>query len=342
MRTYLRRSMVILVLFPLLAVLVVVSDHPFPAPSGPGDDAPRAIVAMGDSTMSGEGGGTYDPATDGEDDNWCHRSLKSTVDRTAVLGVTKTFNIACSGANTEQVATTQANRLQAIARDNRVTAIVVAVGANDDPRFADVLNKCLDAWVRRSDCNRALADEWKSRIDLMVPKLAKALRAVRTVMEQVGYSERSYSLVVQSYASPVSPEIPTDLQNLSACPLRTGDSRWVRDQAVRQLGAGVRDAAKQAGARYLDLTRAGAGHEACTGGKNPDSEWFTRLAIDFEALRDDKRASHAAQESFHPNARGYAQIGRCLSEFLGTDARTAACVSDDAGNLRAELNPKSD
>lgn len=342
MRTYLRRSLVILVLFPLLAVLVVVSDHRFPTPPGPGEDAPRAIVAMGDSTMSGEGAGTYDPATDGENDNWCHRSLKSSIDKTTVLGVTKTFNIACSGANTEQVGTKQANQLQAIARDNRVTTIVVAVGANDDPRFADVLNTCLDAWVRRRDCNRELADEWRARVDRMVPKVEKSLRAIRSVMEQEGYSQRSYSLVVQSYASPVSPEIPTDLQNLSACPLRTGDSRWVRDNAVSELGTGIREAAKRVDARYLDLTRAGAKHEACTGGKNPDSEWFARLRIDFEALRDDKRASHAAQESFHPNARGYAQIGRCLSEFLATTARTAACVADGTGNLRAELNPDAD
>jgi lysophospholipase L1-like esterase len=339
MRTYLRRSLVILVLFPLLAVLVVVSDHRFPAPSGPADDAPRAIVAMGDSTLSGEGAGTYDPATDGENGNWCHRSLKSTIDKTTVLGITKTFNIACSGANTEQVGTTQANRLQTIAHENRVAVIVVAVGANDDPRFADVLNSCLDAWVRRRDCNGQLAEEWRTRIDRMAPKVEKALRAIRAVMDQEGYSERSYSLVVQSYASPVSPDIPTDLQNLSACPLRTGDARWVRDQAVGELGRGIRQAARKVDARYLDLTRAGAGHEACTGGKNPDSEWFTRLAIDFEALRDNTRASHAAQESFHPNARGHAQIGRCLSEFLTTTARTAACVAQD-GNLRAELNPQ--
>lgn len=339
----LRRIVAVVLVFPLLALLLVVSDSPYPALPGPKRDAPRAIVALGDSTMAGEGAGSYEPGTDGENGNWCHRSLKASVHKTRVAGVEKVFNLACSGANSEQVGITdqvrntegsQARQLAAIAREYRVSVVVVAVGANDDPRFADVLGACLRAWIeRRTDCSKAMADEWKARVDRMVPKVERALRDIRRVLQDEGYTPRSYALVVQSYAAPVSPGLPSDLQNLAGCPLRTGDLAWVREKAVDQLAAGLRSAARTAEARFLDLSRAGDKREACTGGRKAEDEWFTRLTVDFDGLRDEARAPHALQESFHPNARGYEQFARCMTRFLATSDREASCLPDEDGNL---------
>ena len=342
-----RRSASVALVLPLLALLLLVSDSPYPALPGPKRDAPRAIVALGDSTMAGEGAGSYEPGTDGENGNWCHRSTKASVHRTHVPGVDKVFNLACSGANSEQVGITdqvrntegsQAEQLAAIAREYRVSVVVVAVGANDDPRFADVLGACLRAWIeRRTDCARAMADEWKARVERMTPKVERALRDVRRVLQDEGYTPRSYTLVLQSYAAPVAPGLPFDLQNLAGCPLRTGDLEWVRDRAVEQLSEGLRTAAKSAEARFLDLSQAGEKHEACMGGEKMDAEWFTRLTVDFDGLRDEARARHALQESFHPNDRGYEQFGRCMSDFLATTAREASCVAGADGNLTATV-----
>ncbi|MBW4721303.1 GDSL-type esterase/lipase family protein [Saccharothrix obliqua] len=338
-----RRLVALVLVLPLLALLLVVADSPLRGPGGPPPDAPTALVALGDSTMSGEGAGSYEPGTDGENDNWCHRSEHASVRKTAVAGVEKVFNLACSGANAEQVGLTdqvrnnegsQAARLAEIARAHRVTTVLVAVGANDDPRFGDVLGACLRAWFDRADCSRAMGDEWRDRVDRMVPKVVSALRDVQRVLRDEGYTPRSYTLVLQSYAAPVGPDLPFDLQNLSGCPLRTGDLRWVREKAVGELSAGLREAASAVGARFLDLSRAGEGREACAGGRNPDREWFTRLTVDFDGLRDEARARHALQESFHPNARGHEQFGRCMSEFLATSARSASCVAGDDGDLR--------
>ncbi|QFZ19349.1 GDSL-type esterase/lipase family protein [Saccharothrix syringae] len=341
----LRRLVAVALVLPLLALLLVVSDSPYPPLPGPPRDAPRAIVAMGDSTMSGEGAGSYEPGTDGENGNWCHRSTGASVHHTRVEGVDRVFNLACSGANAEQVGITdqvrntegsQARRLADIARQYRVTTVVVAVGANDDPRFADVLGACLRAWIeRRTDCSKAMADEWRSRVDRMAPKVERALRDIRRVLQDEGYTPRSYTLVLQSYAAPVAPGLPFDLQNLAGCPLRTGDLEWVRDQAVSELSAGLRRAAGAVDARFLDLSRAGERHEACTGGGEPEQEWFTRLTVDFDGLNDTERAKHALQESFHPNARGHEQFGRCMSRFLATSAKSAACVVGEDGNLDA-------
>ncbi|MEV0675681.1 GDSL-type esterase/lipase family protein [Actinosynnema sp. NPDC050436] len=341
----LRRLVALVVVLPLLAVLLVVADSPFPDRLGPGRDAPAALVALGDSTMSGEGAGSYEPGTDGENDNWCHRSTKASVHSTTVPGVDRVFNLACSGTSAEQVGVganddpgSQARQLARIAREYRVTTVVVAMGANDDPKFGDVLGACLRAWFDRADCSKGLADEWRSRVDRMVPKVERALRDIRQVLRDEGYTPLSYTLVVQSYAAPVGPDLPNDLQNLAGCPLRTGDLRWVRDTAVGELSSGLRKAASAVGARFLDLSKAGAKREACAGGKNQDSEWFTRLTVDFDGLRDEVRARHALQESFHPNARGHAQFGRCMTEFLATQSREASCVADRDGNLTPVTN----
>jgi lysophospholipase L1-like esterase len=340
-----RRFVSVALVFPLLALLLLVSDSPYPPLPGPGRDAPRAVVALGDSTMSGEGAGAYESGTDGENGNWCHRSTKASVHHTRVPGVDRVFNLACSGANSEQVGITeqvrntegsQARQLAAIAREYRVSVVVVAVGANDDPRFSDVLGACLRAWFsRREDCAKAMADEWKARVERMTPKVERALHDVRQVLQDEGYTPRSYTLVLQSYAAPVAPGLPFDLQNLAGCPLRTGDLDWVRNKAVEQLSEGLRTAAKAAEARFLDLSKAGERHEACMGGEKVDTEWFTRLTVDFDGLRDEARAPHALQESFHPNGRGYEQFGRCMTEFLATTAREASCVAGADGNLNA-------
>ena len=55
----------------------------------------------------------------------------------------------------------------------------------------------------------------------------------------------------------------------------------------------------------------------------------------WEGLKDERRTPHALQESFHANAAGHAELGRCLSEFMAGEDATAMCLPDERGNLRA-------
>ncbi len=315
----------------LLAILLIVSDHPFPPPSEPDRESRTAVVALGDSTMSGEGAGSYERGTDGEDGgNWCHRSTQASIMKTRIQADQK-INLACSGANSDKLRNDQLPQLRKIAGANRVTAVIVAIGANDDPHFAEVLNKCFEAWGKRSDCTSAVAPEWSKRVRRMIPKVENTLNAIRQTMRDSSYLDSDYQLVVQSYAAPVSPKMPRSLQNLSGCPLRTSDLQWVVEDAVPELSNGLRTAANKVNARFLDLSRAGEGHEACAG--KPETEWFSRLTVDWDGLKNDKRAPHALQESFHPNALGHEQIGRCLTEFLASDKRDGACLPKLDGSL---------
>ncbi|WP_228122654.1 GDSL-type esterase/lipase family protein [Saccharothrix syringae] len=327
-----------------LAALVFPDAGGQPGVPGPPGSGPLTVVTMGDSTLSGEGAGDYSAETDGAGGNWCHRSSHAAVGLIDVPGVDARVNLACSGASTDDVLLdgtaqwtepSQARQLGELARTNRVAAVVVAIGANDDPRFSRLMSECVNARISLGPpCRDAVRQDWAQRLDAVVPKVVHALDDIRTALGQVGYDEGDYQLVLLSYASPVAPDIPEELRNLSACPFRNEDLAWIRDHAVGTMAEALREAAGRADARFLDFSQAGRGREACAGGNDPGREWFTRLTLDWDSFGDPERAAHASVESFHPNAEGHRQFARCIGEFLGTPDREASCVADEDGDLR--------
>lgn len=333
----------------LAGVLVAVFFFPGEEPAqkrrtGPPGTGPLTVVSMGDSTLSGEGIGRYTDDTDGSGGNWCHRSPDATIHQVDLPGVETKVNLACSGANTDLVRLgkarkytegSQAAQLREVAETHRVTAVVVAVGANDDPHFSARLTECAKAYWGGTPCTEAMARTWKPTIGRMWPKVVRALGDIRAVLGEAGYRRGDYQLVLMSYPSPVSPDIPEKLRSLDGCPFRSSDLTWIESTGVGELSKGLRKAADEAGARFLDLSEAGKGHEACTGGDDPSSEWFTRLTVRWDDLSDVTRAGHAAQESYHANKAGHAQVGRCLTEFLGKAEARAACRVGPDGNLHA-------
>ncbi|MEV4729185.1 GDSL-type esterase/lipase family protein [Saccharopolyspora sp. NPDC049426] len=348
MRAHKSKSLILLLAGCLVALVVLISDQYLPGLPMQPKQLPAAVVTVGDSTLSGEGGGNYVAGTNGEDDNWCHRSTAAPVNQLRLPPDVTRINLACSGARTESlraepeyvgVEKSQTAHLAELAQRYRITDVVVQIGANDDPGFSEVVNQCVEAWARRAPegCSTRLDDGlWEKRIDLMQPKALAVVGDIRAAMDRAGYTPGSYQLILQSYASPVAPEVRPELQGLSGCPFQTSDLAWIRDVGVPQLSAGLAEVAREANARFLDLSRAGAGHEACTGDpKAANGEWFTRLTVDWEALKDEQRAPHAMQESFHANATGHAQLARCLGQFMATTEPGATCLPDERGNLNA-------
>ncbi|MGH3910652.1 MAG: GDSL-type esterase/lipase family protein [Pseudonocardiaceae bacterium] len=343
-----RRFAAGLVLLALISLLVL-ADAPAPPfvvpPSTAQPDLrPMAVVSLGDSTVAGEGAGDYLPGTRGENGNFCHRSAHAQVQRLALPGVTRRINLACSGAGSANIGfdtpehaaeTSQAARLGELARRYRVDAVVIAVGANDGPSFADVVLRCAQAWVVQwaPPCSADLASQWPHRIAAMVPDVTVAVADVRTAMRGAGYSDGDYDLVLQSYPAPLTERLAPELQDLSGCPFRTQDLVWLRTTAVPQLSAALRGVAERAGARFIDLARAVEGHEACTSLVDPSREWITRLSLDFARLRDDDTGLRAVQESFHLNALGHDRIAECVSAFLQTEVREATCREGQANKL---------
>jgi hypothetical protein len=344
-----RLKWTVLVAVLLLAAFTLVTDVPTTAPVivkhvGPPANAPLAIVTMGDSTISGEGAGDYTPTTNGANDDWCHRSTLAEINDISAPGVTRRINLACSGADspaiglgrtTHYTEPSQAAQLAPIAARDRIVAILVGDGANDDPHFADLVDTCIQAYFTRNvdGCSGGFTPLFQQHVNAMIPKVEQVLRDIQNVMAHAGYAPGSYQLLLQSYAAPIGPDISPGLQSLAGCPFETVDLKWVRNTGIHVLDNGLAKAAHTAGARFLDMSGAGIGHEACSGGAKASNEWFTRLTVAWQDINNTQRAGHALQSSFHPDAAGYAAFGGCVTAFLATTGPAAACLAGPDGAL---------
>jgi hypothetical protein len=313
------------------------------AAAGPAGAKRTAIVALGDSSASGEGAGDYDTGTKGEKGDWCHRSSHAYIRHTGLASTA--FNLACSGATSANVGFgtavkntegSQAKRLAQLGKNFKVTTVVAQFGANDDPAFGSAIVRCVAVYLNPSlpGCASTLAGQWPSRLAAMKPKVQHALEDVRDAMRQAGYRDQDYTLVVASYASPVT-DAMVSTHGFIGCPFRSEDARWGRVTAVPQLSNALRAVADQVGARFLDLSRATEGHEACT---NKGAEWQRRLTVDPKVFANGgiSAASHLAQESFHPNAIAHAQLATCLASFVRGSAKHGMCLPGKDNKLHAQ------
>ena len=306
------------------------------------DRRPTAIVALGDSAISGESAGSYEPGTDGPED-YCHRSANAEIHRTAIPGIDATVNLACSGAATSDIRIggtshytepPQSDQLRSIARQYDVRMLVLLVGANDEPAFSDTVLACVQAWLHPfgPGCASTAGATWPARVAAMAPKVEAVVNDLRTVMREAGYAEDAYQFVLQSYASPVTENMAW-YHAFQGCPYRIGDALWGRTTAVPLLSAALRGVAARTGVRFLDFDRATDGHEACTTASS--SWWENPLVVDDSQILRSGITSHIVQQSYHPNAAGHGQFGRCLTEFAALPAREGSCLVGTDGALHA-------
>lgn len=322
---------------------LIVAGTASPAAAAPGS-GPTAVVSLGDSAISGEGAGAYEPGTDGPR-NYCHRSANALIKNTAVPGVQAKVNIACSGAASSDVRIngtvhstepSQADQLRAIARDYDIKGIVLQLGANDDPQFTDSVLSCVTAWANpfASACKNSLAPVWPGRMAGMAPKVEASIADLRTVMREAGYADSAYQFILTSYASPFTENMAWT-HGFDGCPIRVADAKWARTEAVGQLSAALRGVAARSGVRFLDLARAAEGREACNKSVSKSSRWIAPLLIDVDELFESGDPVNVVRQTFHPNANGHRQFGACVTEFFGNGLQESACLRGADGNLHA-------
>lgn len=178
-------------------------------------DRKTGLISLGDSEISGEGVGTYDPGTNGPD-NWCHRSPDAAIHRTGIAADV-TYNVSCSGAYTGNIKIggnkqyadelVQSDSLAIKARNTRIKMIVLVAGANDDLQFGPVMTDCVVRYITlQGPCEPKYAGGWQARVDALVPKVEATVRDLRTVMTDAGYANDDYKLVLMGYPSPIGPD----------------------------------------------------------------------------------------------------------------------------------------
>ncbi|MCA1689370.1 MAG: GDSL-type esterase/lipase family protein [Actinobacteria bacterium] len=315
----------------LAGMLLLAAGTPTPGLAGPGS-GPPAVVAMGDSYISGEAGrwrgNSIDllPGNDATDRacipgallcladksrvyvggsaaDGCHRSDVSEV-MSARLAGAQPVNIACSGAVSANIPRAQtggvgqngeapqADQLLPIARTRDVRAIVLSIGGND-LGFTGIVTACLEAYL-----------------------LHQGPRAAET-----RYPEGDPRRVIDG------------------CPFYDHDLDWARDVAAPEIGAVVRAAARARGVEVLELRDALAGHEICAGADREAtllhrptparSEWGRFVGVN-TILEGD------LQEAFHPNAYAQRALGTCLGRVLAAAPGGFAC-SGGPGRAPAEM-----
>lgn len=318
-----------------LAGTVLLSGPAIAAPAA--DDRPTAVVALGDSVASGEGAGDYEPGTRGENGNYCHRSPRAYVNQLGLAD--QAVNLACSGADSSNVAFgtatrygegSQAERLVEVARRLRVTTVVVQLGANDDAALVDSLGACIRAYVLvfAPSCRATLAPLLDQRMAATAAQVEAAIGDVRTAMRRAGYTDDDYQLILPSYSSAVTDRMVGGAQNLIGCPYRIKDAEWGRTVLFPRLSATLGQVADRTGARFLDMSRASEGFEACSQ-RDSGREWQRRLTVSADALVHgglDAFGIRLLQESFHPSAAGHAAFAPCIAEFARGEAAAAACI----------------
>ncbi|WOI62672.1 ricin-type beta-trefoil lectin domain protein [Streptomyces fradiae] len=306
-------------------------------------ERPTSLVSLGDSEISGEGVGTYEPGTDGPA-NWCHRSPDAAIHRTGIPADV-TYNVACSGAATPNIRIggtpqyadelVQSDNLAVKARNTRVRMVLLVAGANDDLQFGPVMTDCVTRYVLlQGPCAPKYGPGWQGRVDALVPKVEQTVRDLRTVMRGAGYADGDYRLVVMSYPSPIGPDFrdnPRFPGKLACGGLGyDSDTVWGRDTAVPAFERGIRAAAANTGAVYLDASRLFHGHEVCT-----DETWARGLFVDTSKFPWDE---NSVRQSFHPNKAGHAAFASCLTQLYAAGVREASCA-DPASTGRPVLVP---
>ncbi|MFC4338138.1 ricin-type beta-trefoil lectin domain protein [Salininema proteolyticum] len=299
----------------------------------PREERSTSQVAMGDSEMSGEGVGNYEPDTD-RDGNWCHRSYDQALYRTGIE-TDEVFNIACSGAASPHLVQgsgqsqwdemNQGDNLAVKARNTNVKLIYVAVGANDTNgvEFGPVMTDCVTKRVLfQGECWPTYTDDWSARVEVTRDGVANAVASIKNTMTEAGYLQEDFELVFMSYPTPMSPDVEDNPDFPGwyggGCLGYLEDMAFGRNKAVPLFERGVREAVLDQGARYLDLSRLFDGHSVCE-----EDTWARGLYIDLGAGLNE----HALRQSFHPNYRGHGAFAECVTQFYDRpDLDTGTCV----------------
>ena len=227
-----------------------LSTGPLPWPA-----RPVSYAALGDSYSSGEGSGDYDahPAS-------CHRGADAWPRLTArqlpgLVRMRLNGLIACSGATSAALTggvKDQPDQILAL-RDFRLhpSLVTITMGGNDIG-FVPILTNCV------ATLGGCVAD---GRISQAEADVVREQRVLVSDYRKIHAADPGAVILAVGY-----PRLfPLRQSGVVSCGLWLHpDVRLALNQLDADLNAIVHDAAAQAGLRYVDVSNALSGHEACT------------------------------------------------------------------------------
>jgi hypothetical protein len=351
------------------------------------------VVSVGDSYISGEAGRwagnssssaqtdalgptAYDDAGSAEAIKGCHRSKSAEIN----IGTASSMNLACSGALTATVPYSagsdfkpgldfyndgaghlgQALALQNFATAHRVRMVAVSIGGNDF-KFASIVQSCVvdfltsPSWWKNycNDDSSVTANFTSANIATVTARISGALNNVNTAMTRAGYSTADYSIVLQTYPSPLPngsgirySESGYSRQSTGGCGFYNGDANWANASALPTINSTVTAAATRSGLpniSVMDVSALFTARRLCETSDRKLSEttlasWRSPGAVDVSEWIEEIRTVSAVvgpyyvQESLHPNYWGQLALRSCLRQaYNGGSVHGGTCSRSGSG-----------
>jgi hypothetical protein len=335
------------------------------------------------SRVDALGSTAYWDTPSGEAIRGCHRSKAA---QAHIGGGVKSLNLACSGARTSTGGTGsgqdfkpgidfyldasgrkgQARMLQEYAATNNVKAVVVMIGANNYG-FAAIVERCVTNWLTSpswwknycSDDSDMTSRFTAARQATETANVRDALLRVRQAMANAGYGDSQYTIVAQTYWTPIPrssgfryAETGWTRQSVGGCGVWNRDAEWAHNVVVAAMNGSVRNGAAQTGLPnlvVLDLQNALDGRRLCETGVGLLEEkgiatWQSAGAVDATEWVSQIRTAttifgpYQLQEGSHASYWGQLAMRNCLRlAYNGGAVRGGRCVRVANGlNARGE------
>jgi hypothetical protein len=314
----------------------------------------------------------------------CHRSQSAE----AYLGRgVKGVNFACSGASTSTYTSGdgyfkpgldfyddgaghlgQARMLQDFASTHHVPMVVVSIGGNDFG-FADIVTQCVLDFLTSpfedkdfcQDDSSVTSKFTSQNLDRIRDLVANATRNIRTAMTNAGYADNEWTLLLQTYPSPLPDgggfrytEKGFTRQFTGGCGFWDADATWANHEALPTINKTVKQGVKQSGVKrvkVLNVRHALDGRRLCEKGVGLYEEegltsWQQPGAVDKTEWVNQIRITadedpYFLQESIHPNYWAQMAFRSCVRKAYHDGAvRGGKCKIAGTGLKRGEPRMK--
>ncbi|MGW6276638.1 hypothetical protein [Kribbella sp. NPDC055071] len=307
----------------------------------------------------------------------CHRSRSAEAYLGGGIGG---LNLACSGARTTTATGDdfkpgidfyddgaghlgQAKLLQQFATGHNVKQVAVSIGGNDF-NFAAIVTQCVQDFLLSpswfpdycKDDSSVVSNFTAANVTAVRAKIATAFQNVRTAMRNAGYADTAWTLVVQTYPSPIPAgsgfrygQSGYTRQSVGGCGFWNADADWANSTALLTINTTVRAAIGQSGltnTRLLELQSAFNGGRLCenTVGLYEEvglTSWTQPAAVDKTEWINQIRtvttigSNYYIQESIHPNYWAQLALRSCLRQTY-TQNRGGTCTIAGTGLVNGE------
>lgn len=324
----------------------------------------------------------YDNASGtGEQIDRCHRSKSA---EAYIGGGVNGLNLACSGATTGTTNGSnfkpgldfyddgaghqgQAKMLQGFATGHNVKMVVVSIGGNDF-NFGSIVTTCVEdflyspSWAKDycNDDSSVKSNFTAANIASVRARIAAAFQNVRTAMRNAGYADGAWTLLVQTYPSPLPSstgfrysQSGYTRQSTGGCGFWNADADWANGSALPTINSTVTGALTDSGlvnGKVLDLSSAFNGRRLCENtvglyeekgiaswtspGAVDNTEWINQIRTVSTCCSN---SPYYIQESLHPNYWAQLATRSCVRQaYNGGAPRGGTCRISGTGLVNGE------